>query len=95
MEDAEAGYVVLVNGEGQYSLWPDHKAVPSGWRLAGCAGSKADCLAFVEAEWTDMRPLSLRSGGCDRTANAARSLAGMVARARFVDDLSPQDGAMR
>lgn len=56
----EAVYKVLVNGEEQYSLWPQYKEVPAGWREAGKQGSKADCLAFVEANWTDMRPLSLR-----------------------------------
>ncbi|WP_447749472.1 MbtH family protein [Pseudomonas nicosulfuronedens] len=56
----DAVYKVLVNGEEQYSLWPDYKEVPAGWREAGKQGSKADCLAFVEANWTDMRPLSLR-----------------------------------
>ncbi|MFV3331253.1 MbtH family protein [Pseudomonas sp. NY15437] len=56
----DAVYKVLVNGEEQYSLWPDYKEVPAGWREAGQRGSKAECLAFVEANWTDMRPLSLR-----------------------------------
>ncbi|MFJ3259751.1 MbtH family protein [Pseudomonas sp. NPDC086581] len=56
----DAIYKVLVNGEEQYSLWPQYKEVPAGWREAGKQGSKADCLAFVEANWTDMRPLSLR-----------------------------------
>ncbi|MCP1649608.1 MbtH family protein [Pseudomonas sp. GD04087] len=56
----DAVYKVLVNGEEQYSLWPDYKEVPAGWREVGPRGSKADCLAYVEANWTDMRPLSLR-----------------------------------
>lgn len=56
----DAVYKVLVNGEEQYSLWPDYKEVPAGWREVGPRGNKADCLAYVEANWTDMRPLSLR-----------------------------------
>ncbi|WP_455926428.1 MbtH family protein [Pseudomonas putida] len=56
----DALYKVLVNQQEQYSLWPDYKAVPAGWREAGKQGSKADCLAYVEQVWTDMRPLSLR-----------------------------------
>ncbi|MCP1625175.1 MbtH family protein [Pseudomonas nitroreducens] len=56
----DAVYKVLVNGEEQYSLWPQYKEVPAGWREAGKQGSKVECLAFVEANWTDMRPLSLR-----------------------------------
>lgn len=56
----DALFKVLVNHEEQYSLWPDYKAVPTGWRETGQRGSKAECLAYVEREWTDMRPLSLR-----------------------------------
>ncbi|MDH4582503.1 MbtH family protein [Pseudomonas sp. BN415] len=56
----DATFKVLVNGEEQYSLWPEYKAVPTGWREAGKSGPKQDCLAFIEAVWTDMRPLSLR-----------------------------------
>lgn len=56
----DALFKVLVNHEEQYSLWPDYKAVPTGWRETGQRGSKAECLAYVEREWTDMRPLTLR-----------------------------------
>ena len=52
-------FVVLLNGEGQYSLWPAGKPTPDGWTRAHPPASKAECLAFVEAEWTDMRPRSL------------------------------------
>src|SRR5712691_10563429 len=53
-------YKVLVNEEEQYALWPEHQPNPPGWRQVGSAGPKADCLAYVDQVWTDMRPLSLR-----------------------------------
>ncbi|MDD2058578.1 MbtH family protein [Pseudomonas sp. GD03860] len=56
----DATFKVLVNAEEQYSLWPDYKALPAGWREAGKSGSKQDCLDYIETVWTDMRPLSLR-----------------------------------
>ena len=31
-----------------------------GWNDAGKRGTKAECLAYIEEVWTDMRPLSLR-----------------------------------
>jgi len=31
-----------------------------GWNDAGKTGTKAECLAYIEEVWTDMRPLSLR-----------------------------------
>ena len=30
-EDPDRSYLVLVNGEGQYSLWPAFITVPAGW----------------------------------------------------------------
>ncbi|MEA2999692.1 MAG: MbtH protein [Sphingomonadales bacterium] len=33
---------------------------PPGWRDAGKSGPKAECLAYIEEVWTDMRPLTLR-----------------------------------
>lgn len=51
---------VVVNEEEQYSIWPDYKEIPPGWREAGKTGLKQECLEYIERVWTDMRPLSLR-----------------------------------
>jgi MbtH protein len=51
---------VVVNDEEQYSVWPVARENPSGWRDAGKTGTKAECLAYIEQVWTDMRPRSLR-----------------------------------
>lgn len=54
-------FVVLVNQEDQYSIWPHWKAVPGGWKAVdGVKGDKKTVLAYVEAHWVDMRPKSLR-----------------------------------
>jgi uncharacterized protein YbdZ (MbtH family) len=53
-------YKVVVNHEEQYSISPEYKANPPGWRDAGKTGPKAECLAYIKEVWTDMRPLSLR-----------------------------------
>src|ERR1700742_3852288 len=53
-------YKVVVNHEEQYSIWPEYKENPLGWRDAGKVGPKAECLAYIKEAWTDMRPLSLR-----------------------------------
>src|SRR5215813_15043822 len=53
-------YQVVVNHEEQYSIWPEYKEIPLGWKSVGKVGSKAECLAHIKEVWTDMRPLSLR-----------------------------------
>ncbi|WP_435021134.1 MbtH family protein [Tundrisphaera sp. TA3] len=51
---------VVVNEEGQYSLWFLDRENPAGWADAGKVGTKEECLEYVEATWTDMTPASLR-----------------------------------
>ncbi|MFI8194543.1 MbtH family protein [Streptomyces sp. NPDC085946] len=58
-ENPEATYLVLVNDEGQHSLWPSFAEVPAGWEVAHREDTREACLAFVEEHWTDMRPRSL------------------------------------
>src|SRR5215813_10402317 len=53
-------YKVVVNHEEQYSIWPEYKENPLGWKEVGKSGPKAECLAYIKEVWTDMRPLSLR-----------------------------------
>ncbi|MEN9589293.1 MAG: hypothetical protein RLZZ481_1079 [Pseudomonadota bacterium] len=53
-------FKVLVNDEGQHSLWPAAQKSPNGWNEGGCSGTKAECLAFIEQNWKDMRPISLQ-----------------------------------
>lgn len=59
-DDDTTTYKVVVNHEEQYSIWPASRENAPGWRDAGQSGNKADCLAYIERVWTDMRPLSLR-----------------------------------
>jgi MbtH protein len=53
-------YRAVMNHEEQYSIWPADRELPLGWKDAGKQGNKAECLAYIEEVWTDMRPLSLR-----------------------------------
>ncbi len=60
-QNNDAIYLVVVNHEEQYSIWPQWKQdLPLGWKTVGKKGSKEECLAYIEEVWTDMRPLSLR-----------------------------------
>jgi MbtH protein len=58
-EDENGIYHVLINDEGQYSLWPSFIDVPNGWTIVHKSDSRAACLDFINRNWTDMRPNSL------------------------------------
>ncbi|KOG90235.1 MbtH family protein [Streptomyces varsoviensis] len=58
--DNENGtFLVLVNDEGQHSLWPAFAEVPEGWDVVHSEDTRAACIAYIEENWTDMRPKSL------------------------------------
>ncbi|WP_329549435.1 MbtH family protein [Streptomyces sp. NBC_01356] len=58
-DDTEGRFLVLVNEEGQHSLWPSFAEVPGGWTIVFNENTREACLDFVEASWTDLRPRSL------------------------------------
>ncbi|HET8641516.1 MAG TPA: MbtH family protein [Pseudonocardiaceae bacterium] len=60
--DDSRRYMVVVNGEEQYSIWLADREPPAGWRAEGTEGGRDECLAHIETVWTDLRPRSLRVG---------------------------------
>lgn len=58
-ENDDANYLVLVNSEGQHSMWPQTIDVPDGWSVAFGPDRRQACLDYVETNWVDMRPASL------------------------------------
>jgi uncharacterized protein YbdZ (MbtH family) len=62
-DDQDGAFLVLCNDEDQHCLWPKFAAVPNGWRVVfggpdGCDRDTA--LRYIEDNWTDMRPRSIR-----------------------------------
>ena len=55
-EDDPGSYLVLVNDQGQRSLWPTALSVPDGWNVNFGPMSRRACLEHIDATWTDMRP---------------------------------------
>ncbi|WP_065260063.1 MbtH family protein [Pseudomonas bananamidigenes] len=60
MNDARQQFDVVINAQGQYSLWPTDKPMASGWSAAGMRGERQVCLDYINEHWIDMRPRSLR-----------------------------------
>jgi MbtH protein len=58
-DDPDGTFFVLVNDEGQHSLWPTFAEIPAGWTVAHGADNRQSCLDYVNEHWTDMRPKSL------------------------------------
>ncbi|MGI5426019.1 MbtH family protein [Streptomyces sp. CA-179760] len=59
-DDENAEYLVVINEEEQYSIWPSVRELPAGWTAVGEPRSRDDCLDHIERVWTDMRPKSVR-----------------------------------
>lgn len=57
-EGESSTYPVLINEEGQHSLWPSYIDVPAGWTVVQAADTRKACLDYVNENWTDMRPKS-------------------------------------
>jgi MbtH protein len=53
-------FFVLINDEEQYSLWPDIRPAPTGWRVIMGPENRESCENYIETHWTDIRPSSAR-----------------------------------
>jgi MbtH protein len=75
-DDEDGRFFVLVNDEEQHSLWPTFADVPAGWRVVFGEESRPACVEYVEKNWTDMRPKSLRDAmAADEAAAKAKQAA--------------------
>ncbi|MCZ1264857.1 MbtH family protein [Paenibacillus taichungensis] len=58
-EYEDSNYLVLINQDGQYSLWPASLEVPAGWTVMLGKAKRRVCLDYIAEQWTDLKPLSL------------------------------------
>ena len=68
-DDDNGSFLVLINDEEQHSLWPTFADVPAGWEAVFGEADRATCLDYIERNWPDIRPKSLR----DRLAQSQGS----------------------
>jgi MbtH protein len=64
-DDDGGTFYVLVNDEQQHSLWPTFTDVPAGWHVVFGPDTRANCRAYVQETWVDLRPKSLREAMAD------------------------------
>lgn len=51
-DDSDREYVVVRSDNGDYSIWPQDRDAPAGWRPHGVSGVKAVCLEHIRTVWT-------------------------------------------
>lgn len=69
-DDPAGRFLVLINHEDQHSLWPSFVEIPAGWTQVFGEDTREACIAYVEENWTDIRPKSLQVSGVE-TKNGA------------------------
>ena len=72
IDQAGEKYRILVNGDGQYSLWPIFRDVPASWSIIGPTGERESCLEWIGANWME-RSLTSDHG---RSKNLASTFQG-------------------
>ena len=65
-------YIAAANDEGQFAMWRADRPIPHGWERRSAALPEADCLAFIESAWRDIRPASVPQAD-RRPSSLARS----------------------
>jgi MbtH protein len=60
-DDENTLYRVVVNHQGQYSIWRADDPIPLGWTDVGKTATKSECLDYLQRVWTDMAPFSART----------------------------------
>ena len=58
--DDNGCFFVLIKDVDQHSLWPVFADVPAGWWVVYGEADGAACMDYIEQNWPDMRPKSLR-----------------------------------
>lgn len=51
---------VVVNDQGQHSLWPSDRDLPCGWSPTGVRGTTEECLTHIEKVWIEVLPRDTR-----------------------------------
>ncbi|KBZ61569.1 MbtH family protein [Mycobacterium colombiense] len=65
-DDDNGSFCVLMNDEEQHSLWPAFAEIPAGWEMVYGEADRAACLEYIEQNWPDIRPKTLRKKLAER-----------------------------
>lgn len=54
--DGFNSFLVVINDDRSYSIWPEELTLPKGWKEVGFRGNKEVCLQYIKDVWTDLSP---------------------------------------
>ncbi len=77
-DDETYQFYVLLNQQGQYSLWPEFAAIPAAWTAVFGLQTRQACLDYIDAHWSDIRPFSQSSRADDAVPLAVNAHAAGV-----------------
>ncbi|EGT4254477.1 MbtH family protein [Citrobacter amalonaticus] len=55
-DNPQGQFYILRNSQQQFSLWPQHCALPAGWQVACEPQSQEACQQWLERHWTTLIP---------------------------------------
>jgi MbtH protein len=58
--DAAGRYRIVLNHENEYAIWPEARELPDGWQATSYAGTKAECLAYLQLSPQSKRLASIQ-----------------------------------
>ena len=49
-------FIVIIGQENEFTIWPQDKEIPVGWKSVGQPGTKEECKDYIQEVWTDPLP---------------------------------------
>ncbi|MCA1921735.1 MbtH family protein [Buttiauxella noackiae] len=57
-DSLQGNFFILKNAQQQFSLWPEHCALPDGWQVVCEPASNDECNRWLLANWGSLQPAS-------------------------------------
>ena len=57
-DSLQGHFFILKNAQQQFSLWPEHCALPDGWQVVCEPALNDECNRWLLANWSDLQPAS-------------------------------------
>lgn len=59
----QSRFFILENAQQQFSLWPEHCALPEGWSVACEPALPEECNLWLQSNWSNLQPTSFAAYG--------------------------------